>query len=217
MIQMFEDIMGKKQQQKKDLEKDRYLQAQLHLLQSKLQRLERIFSVGMPLGEAEETIERLDKIERGVKITGSKINMFASVMKELKEGQEKIQKSLDSKAGINQLQIISQRIKFLENIYGELSSSKTKDIFMNIVDILRSLETRIKTLEGIANRNVRLMFKEEIKQVKDEAGTKGKELPPLAATAKGQKPSGLAPAEVIEEEGIGARVKGFFRKLLGRK
>ncbi len=215
---MLDDLLGKKTQEKKELEKDRYLQAQLHLLQSKLQRLERIFSVGMPLNDAEETIERLDKIEQGIKITESKIGMFASVLKELKEGQAKIQESLDSKAGINQLQIISQRIKFLENIYGKLSGSKTKDIFINIVEIMKNLENRIKTLEGISNRNIRLMFTDEIKQVKSNAEKDGKHLPLLEDKQVSQKESAAQEeTEQVEDDiSIGGKIKGFFKKIFGR-
>lgn len=199
-----------------ELEKDRYLQAQLHLLQSKLQRLERIFSVGMPLGEAEETIERLDKIEKGVKVVDSKVEMFANVLKGLKDDYAKLLQSLDTKAGINQLQIISQRIKFLENIYGELSSTKTKDIFLNIVDILKNLETRMGSIEEIAHKNVGLLFKKELEKVEKEAVEQ-----PLPETEEQMQEKAAAmpgmEKRVAAGQGISGKISGFFKRILGRK
>lgn len=200
------NIFGKNKQEKMELEKDRYLQAQLHLLQSKLQRLERIFSVGMPLGEAEETVERLDKIEKGVKVVDSKVEMFANVLKGMKEDYAKLLQSLDTKAGINQLQVISQRIKFLENIYGELSSTKTKDIFLNIVDILKNLETRMDAIEEIAHKNVGLLFKKELEKVEKEAVEET-----LPATEEQMQGTGKPAAA-----GQG-KISGFFKRIFGRK
>ncbi len=209
-------IFGKTKQDKMELEKDRYLQAQLHLLQSKLQRLERIFSVGMPLGEAEETIERLDKIEKGVKVVDSKVEMFANVLKGLKDDYAKLLQSLDTKAGINQLQIISQRIKFLENIYGELSSTKTKDIFLNIVDILKNLETRMGSIEEIAHKNVGLLFKKELEKVEKEAVEQ-----PLPETEEQMQEKAAAmpgmEKRVAAGQGISGKISGFFKRILGRK
>ena len=200
-----------------ELEKDRYLQAQLHLLQSKLQRLERIFSVGMPLSEAEETIERLDKIEKGVKVVDSKIEMFANVLKGLKDDYAQLLQSLDTKAGINQLQIISQRIKFLENIYGELSSTKTKDIFLNIVDILKNLETRMGSIEEIAHKNVGLLFKKELEKVEKEADEQA--LPETEEQQMQEKAAAMPGMEkrVAAGQGISGKISGFFKRILGRK
>jgi hypothetical protein len=210
------NIFGKTKQDKMELEKDRYLQAQLHLLQSKLQRLERIFSVGMPLGEAEETIERLDKIEKGVKVVDSKVEMFANVLKGLKDEYAKLLQSLDTKAGINQLQIISQRIKFLENIYGELSSTKTKDIFLNIVDILKNLETRMGAIEDIAHKNMGLLFKKELEKVEKEADEQAlpeteEQMQEKAAAMPGME------KRVAAGQGISGKISLFFKRILGRK
>jgi len=206
-MNVLEEVLGKKPTAEKQLERDRYIDAQINLLQSKLQRLERVFSVGMPLGEAEETVERLDQIEKGIKLTDSKINMFASVLKELKASQEKVAISVDDKANLNQVSMMSQRVKFLENIYGELSSSKTKDIFMNIVEIMKNLEVRIKTMEGIAQKNVSLLFQKEISDVREEV-VKG----------TGSPSQGLGGTQpVAKQQSAGDKIRSFFGKLFGRE
>jgi len=206
-MKVLEEVLGKKPIAEKQLERDRYIDAQINLLQSKLQRLERVFSVGMPLGEAEESVERLDQIEKGIKLTDSKINMFASVLKELKASQEKITISVDDKANLNQVSMMSQRVKFLENIYGELSSSKTKDIFMNIVEIMKNLEVRIKAIEGIAQKNVSLLFQKEISDVREEV-----------AKGTGSPSQGLGGTQpVAKQQGAGGKIRSFFGKLFGRE
>ncbi len=220
-MDIIENVLGKKPLAEKQLERDRYIEAQINFLQSKLQRLERIFSVGMPLSDAEETIDRLDQIEKGIKITDSKINMFSSVLKELKADHEKFIASMDEKAGLQQLSMISQRVKFLENIYGELSSGKTKDIFMNIVEIMRNLENRIKSLEDIAHKNISLMVQQEISKVKAEVG-KGAGALEARRAAGGAAPPGPQGVEAIvwdqpEAGGVGAKIMSFFRKIFGRK
>jgi len=70
-MEMFQNILGKGSLAEKRIERDRYVEAQINLLQSKLKRLERIFSVGMPLSESEETVERLDQIEKGISESAS--------------------------------------------------------------------------------------------------------------------------------------------------
>ncbi|MBN1941053.1 MAG: hypothetical protein JW772_02620 [Candidatus Diapherotrites archaeon] len=210
-MEVFDKIVGKKGIAEKQLERDRYVQAQINILQSKLQRLERIFSVGMPLSESEETIERLDQIEKGIKVSESKIKMFANVLKEVRGEQDTLLKGLDEKAGLKQVALLSQRVKFLENIYGELSSSKTKDIFMNIVEIMKNLETRIKSMEDIAHQNVNMLFEKEITNVSKKMTEEGKGKPGASLRTYDTTP------EYKDEQGFGSKVKGFFNKLIGRK
>ncbi len=163
---MLEELFKTPKIEEKQMERDRYIQGQLDLLQTKLKRLEQVISVGMPLAEAEETIDRLDSMEREIKITASKTTIVASVIKELKTGMEEVRKGVDDKASMQQIGLIGKRVEFLEKLYGELSSSKTKDIFLNIVDIMQNIEARVKNLEEISHKNISLLFNEELDKVK---------------------------------------------------
>lgn len=215
-MELLQNILGKESLAEKRMERDRYMDAQINLLQSKLNRLERIFSVGMPLSESEETIERLDQIEKGVKTGDVKMKMFASVLKEVKANQEKLRTSVDEKVALNQLSMVSQRVKTLESIYGELSGSKTKDIFMNLVEIIKDLEGRLKGIEDLTSKNTSLLFQKELSKVKsevdEEPGWKGK------SGEEGSNPSQEGSEEGAEEnQGAVSKIKSFFRRLLGQE
>jgi len=214
-MKMIDSVLGTKSLTEKRLERDRYIEAQINLLQSKLTRLERIFSVGMPLGEAEETIERLDQIEKGIKVNSSKIGMFSSVLKEIKTGQDKIVTGIDDKASIKQVAMLSQRVKFLENIYGELSGSKTKDVFMNIVEILKNVENRVDSLEELAHKNAGLLFEKELSSVQKQAMAEMGG--PEQAAFESTEMQGQAGRTQVQKKSTGEKIKGFFRKIFGRE
>ena len=209
-ISMLDQVFKAPKIQEKQMERDRYLQGQLDLLQTKLKRLEQVISVGMPLAEAEETMDRLDSMEREIKINASKNAMVSSVMKEIKTNVEEVNKSMEEKSSQQQFGLLGKRVEFLEKLYGELSSSKTKDIFLNMVDIIQNLEARVKNLEDVSHRNISLLFGEELKKVKSTV---------QAETGEEQTEAGQAAKQMEEEpekDSIGQKISNFFRNIFKR-
>ncbi|MBS3061644.1 MAG: hypothetical protein J4215_03610 [Candidatus Diapherotrites archaeon] len=206
----------------KMLERDRYVQGQLNLISGKLDRLEKVVSVGLPMSEAEDTMERLDNIEREFKIQVSKTKIYGTVLKDIRKDQDVMKKELDEKGSLKQMLLMNERMKNIETMFETFNNNKTRDVFLNMVDIMKNLETRIKTLEEISHSNASLMFQSQVQQlrgtVKEDEAAKGRGFERMSVPNQPQVVSPYGPNAELpkKKEGVGDKIKNFFNRLIGR-
>jgi len=135
-------------------------QTQAHLLNNlaslntKLDSLERVVSIGVPLSQANENMQKLDNLQRGLDSLDSKLNLYISTSKELKEKTEDLSKMLATKVNKGQIDSLSEKIDALEKMYSELSVSKTNESLVSLIEILETLRGRIKKLESEVEKEI---------------------------------------------------------------
>jgi DNA repair exonuclease SbcCD ATPase subunit len=137
-----------------DVETQAHLLNNLSSLNTKLDSLERIISVGVPLSQANDNMQKLDNLQRGLDSLDSKLSLYISTSKELKEKTEELSKMLSTKVNKTQIDSLSEKIDGLEKMYSELSVSKTNESLVSLIEILKTLRERIKKLEGEVEKEV---------------------------------------------------------------
>jgi DNA repair exonuclease SbcCD ATPase subunit len=137
-----------------DAETQAHLLNNLSSLNTKLDSLERVISVGVPLSQANDNIQKLDNLQRGLDSLDSKLNLYISTSKELKEKTEELSKMLSTKVNRAQIESLSEKIDGLEKMYSELSVSKTNESLVSLIEILETLRGRIKKMEGEVEKEV---------------------------------------------------------------
>jgi len=204
----------------KEMERDRYIQGQLNLISNKLDRLEKVVSVGLPLSEAEETMERMDNMEREIKIGTSKSAIYGTVLKDIKKDMEYVKKGLEEKSSMKQIMMLNERIKSLEQMYETFSSNKTRDVLLNMVEIMKNLEGRLKTLEEISHSNASLMFETQVHELQGTVTTekqekqKGFERVTVPTTA--QPVQAMPYKQAAGGQNLKDKVWKFLNKLIGK-
>ncbi|MDO8624873.1 MAG: hypothetical protein Q7R47_02225 [Candidatus Diapherotrites archaeon] len=211
------ELLNPQKLPEKMLERDRYVQGQLNLIGSKLDKLEKIVSVGMPLAESEETMERLENVERDLKVNATKSKIYGTVLKEIKTDLDSTKKLLDEKGSLKQMMLINERIKNLESVYETFSSNKTRDIFTNMLEILKNLETRLKTLEEVSHSNASLMFENQVEKLRGTVGNNGQPRGQRMETVAVPSQQTQSAAAEKPQGHKGGGITGFFRRLFGRE
>jgi hypothetical protein len=128
-------------------EKQNYLLASIGELSSKIDQLENTVSVGVPLTEATDVIQKLNNLEQNLASAESKLNIFLQKTNELKERDDELQEILQTKISKNQFDSLYNKVVSLEELYQGLSVSETKDTFMALINVMETLEKRIKYIE----------------------------------------------------------------------
>lgn len=140
-------MFSSKDKDGKQGERQQFILAQLGELNNKIADLENTVSVGVPLTEATETIQKLNSVQKGLEMTETKLTDYLSRIEELKTQSEGLEKSLAAKMSKSQFDSIVSRINSLEELYKDLSVSQTKDTFMSLLDIMDKIDARVKALE----------------------------------------------------------------------
>ncbi len=128
-------------------EKQNYLLASIGELSSKIDQLENTVSVGVPLTEATDVIQKLNNLEQNLASAESKLNIFLQKTNELKERDDELKEILQTKISKNQFDSLYNKVVSLEELYQGLSVSETKDTFMALINVMETLEKRIKYIE----------------------------------------------------------------------
>jgi DNA repair exonuclease SbcCD ATPase subunit len=145
------NLFGKKEVKSNNQE---HLLDQLSDLNQKVSDLEKTLVVGIPLAEATDGLQKLENMQRQLEQVESKLNLYISNSKELKEKLDELNRLMSSKVNRNQVESLSEKIAYLEKLYSELSVSKVTDSLVSLVDIVQSLRGRIKSLEGLVEGEV---------------------------------------------------------------
>lgn len=147
-------MFSSKEKGGKQVERQQFILAQLGELNTKIDDLENTVSVGVPLTEATETIQKLNSVQKNLEMTESKLNDYLSRIEELKTQSDSLEKSLAAKMSKSQFDSIASRITSLEDLYKDLSVSQTKDTFMSLLDIMDKIDARVKALENALGEGI---------------------------------------------------------------
>lgn len=131
-----------------------HLFSQLNDISSKMAVLEKSIAVGIPLVEASEGISKLENLQQSIDNLDSKLTLYISNSKELKVQVEELSKVLSDKVNKTQIESVSQKMDYLENLYSELSFSKTNESLISLIEIIENLRGRIKQLESSVEKEV---------------------------------------------------------------
>lgn len=140
-------IFPEKTKDPKVKEKQNYLLASIGELNAKIDQLENTVSVGVPLTEATDVIQKLNNLEQNLASAESKLNIFLQKTNELKDRDDELQEILQTKISKNQFDNLYNKVVSLEELYQGLSVSETKDTFMALINVMETLEKRIKYIE----------------------------------------------------------------------
>ncbi len=138
---------------KKDSSTEHFL-LQLDDLNLKINDLEKAIVVGIPLAEATDGLQKLNNIQRTLEETESKLNMYLSASKEIKERLSELENLFSSKVNKNQVKILSEKVVYLEKLYAEISGPLVNESILSLVDVTQELRSRIKNLEGVVEKEV---------------------------------------------------------------
>ncbi len=116
-------------------------------LESKLKELEQVSSVGLPLSEARDNLDRLKSIEEQNNRTESKLNLYIAKVRELKSSIEALKDLSGQKVTASQLNFLDEKVKGLEELSDEIQKSKTKEVLIQVIEILEKLDKRVVELE----------------------------------------------------------------------
>jgi chromosome segregation ATPase len=109
--------------------------------------LEKNISLGVPLTEAGDNLNRLNNLIREMKSFESKISIYATKAAELDQKSKELEKFASEKISEKQFKTLFDKVVSLEQVYSNSTISKTNDSIKSLLDIINKLENRVKSLE----------------------------------------------------------------------
>lgn len=155
------------------LEKLRYFQTQISLLESKINMLNQILSTGdYKAGQAEidAIINELSKDFEKIKLKSAMIEMSLS---NINEKYEKNINKIESCLSVSKFKPIAQKISSMETTYSSLTGKNSGEIFLNLVETVDILIHRTKNLEIFLTNIREFDLGNEVKKLKKEFQKQG--------------------------------------------
>lgn len=148
IINNLNSLSASKMQDSKLAEKHNHILAQLDALNAKINSLENTVSVGVPLAEATDTINKLDNVQHGIETLDNNLQTFMAKMNELKQKEEDLRSIYAGKISKSQFETLYNKVDQLEKLYDQASLSETKQTLVSFINILEKLDERVKALEA---------------------------------------------------------------------
>ncbi|MEM4630479.1 MAG: hypothetical protein QXU92_02605, partial [Candidatus Diapherotrites archaeon] len=131
IISNLNTISASKQQDPKLAEKHQHILAQLDALNAKINSLENTVSVGVPLAEATDTINKLDSVQHGIENLDNNLQSFMAKMNELRQKEEDLRNIYAGKLSKAQFESLYNKVDQLEKLYDQVSLSETKQTLVS--------------------------------------------------------------------------------------
>lgn len=136
-----------KERDAKSVEKQKYLLAQLDSFNKKINDLENMVSVGVPLSEATDTIKKLNDLQKSIDWMESKLYTQLVTLNEVRDKEEELKKIFSTKVSKNQLDTLYNKLESLEKVYSQISVTEAKNTIKSLIDVASKLDERVKALE----------------------------------------------------------------------
>jgi hypothetical protein len=199
------ELLGKPKRSQKDIEQIKYLDAQVNAMETKLGNLEKALSTGVPLTESEESMQKLDELYTEIrKYKTERVLMVNSLLK-LEALFDKMEKSLENKPSVKQLDLVSKRLKAIEESAGSWATSEKYKSYSQIATTLQDVEQRLTNLENVMTGI--LYVNEKLKPVVQRKKEK-----PIASEPETEEEYDEGYEEYEEEEGFVDRIRGIFQR-----
>ena len=193
--------MAKGKDKEKLGEKQAHFMAELKEMERLIARMESTVSVGVPLTESEQAAKKLEHLERDMHTIGSKVNVYVSEAKALRNTFRGLEKQIDQRVSETQFQNLSSRMSYIEKLSEELKVSKTKNILVDLLQVIQGLDKKVDAIEKAVEERMGIYSKGPGEQVKGRDTIETIEAAPL------QKQS--APPK---KKGIFSGITGLFKK-----
>jgi hypothetical protein len=128
-------------------EKQAHFMAELKEMERLIARMESTVSVGVPLTESEQAAKKLEHLERDMHTIGSKVNVYVSEAKSLRNTFRGLEKQIDQRVSETQFQNLSSRMSYIEKLSEELKVSKTKNILVDLLQVIQGLDKKVDAIE----------------------------------------------------------------------
>ncbi|HIH09074.1 MAG TPA: hypothetical protein HA254_00215 [Candidatus Diapherotrites archaeon] len=131
----------------KQAERTRHLLGELEKFNSQLSSLENTVSVGVPLAEATDAIERLNAVQSSLDSMETQINNYLVTLRELKEKNDELAAIFATKASKSQLESLANKVDSLGALYSQQGVAETKKTLKSLTDLMERLGERVDLLE----------------------------------------------------------------------
>ncbi|MFH0955254.1 MAG: hypothetical protein V1777_04065 [Candidatus Micrarchaeota archaeon] len=182
-------------------EKMDFFLTQMDSINSRLESLERVIEIGVPLQEAESSMKRLTTIEQSIQENNSKMSLLAATINDLTRETEVIKKELQAGVSNKVIQNMETRVEVLQNVVKQYSGSNTHEILVELVEIVQSMDKHISAIENFINKDLQKDIVPATGNVVAEVAPK-----PVAPTAVATQP-----------RRIPTGIRGFFSRLFRKK
>jgi hypothetical protein len=151
-----------------ELESLRFFDSQLNLISSQLSKLTRALATGMTVFETSEGLKQLEAADVQQRTIIERMESQSKLMEKYKKRVQEMDAGLQAKAELVKLQELVKRMTAMEEAYEDLTSSKNKELFLNLIDLIDDLSARINNLEVTTEKVASTYFGARLEKVRKE-------------------------------------------------
>lgn len=156
----FTGLPGKAKETQKEVEKLRFMEAQINGLESKIEELEKVITIGAPLAEVKGGIERLERLDREFEVHKSNTMLLISNMKKLSAIMDGLVANMEKRPSGEKLEHLTNRFEKLEKSLAELSKVEKVKNISELLETNKALAQRVSNLERMLEKDVRVSMSE---------------------------------------------------------
>lgn len=149
-----------------DLEKIRYVNTKINILNERLTKLQTSLQNGTFEFSEEEIKAKMQDFEKKVKIINSKLDLYGIIGNESKQIIDGVKEFSKEKVSVSEVTATTKRIFDLEKKYSFLSTPKIKNVFLNMIETVEVLSSRTKNIETSLNNIRDLNWNEKVRAAK---------------------------------------------------
>jgi hypothetical protein len=149
-----------------ELEKLRYLDSQINLLEAKILKLLMSIQDGSFKISPEELQKKLDGYQNTFDKLFSKVSLYSVIINDSQGNIKSILELADKTASLKDTESVVKKVSELESRYSLLSKPRMQNIFVNMIETAEVLSARARNLELAIGSIVDLRWSQKLKDVK---------------------------------------------------
>ncbi len=149
-----------------ELERQRYVESQINLIEQKIERIKDYFLKNYPSEETEFMDRKLEELERIAKLHSTKPELFHLYVNDTVAAQNQIRESINNYVPITRLQEVMQRVTAIEGFFGKITAGRIRGLLTNMLETIEGMQKRIQNIEETNKKVEGQLFLKRVEELK---------------------------------------------------